>query len=743
MSRFYIVFLLLFINSTIFAQKEYAKMVEFADEKLQEGDLVYALDFYKKAMNIDSTSVDIYWKYAQALKAYKDYRKAEYYFQQVYDREETEIYEKSLLYLAQMQKQNGKYVEALENFKLAKKKYRSSKDRDLKYKVRQEYKSCLWAKNAITDTSTLVVESLPQTVNTKNAEFGHRIYNDILYFSSLRADSIAANEEVYASNYSTQLYSSRKEKNVFDEGERINTLAMKDYNTGNGSFSLDGKRFYFSNCTERDAAYTCKIAVAYFDGEKFSDIDSLGEIINAPNTNNTMPFIGKWDGEEVLFWVSDREKGKGKLDIWYSFIENGNQYGRPRNARSINTADNELSPYWDEAKSRLYFSSSWYEGFGGYDVFYADYNTSFGEPVNLGFPINSPANDVYYFEHQDTAYLSTNRLGVLYSKNPTCCSDIYQFYRPIQIEEETPEESLEELNKRLPITLYFHNDIPNPRSWDTTTNVNYIDSYQEYMAMLEKYKKEYADGLRGEDAKDAEDDIEDFFTEYVEQGVKDLEIFRDLLLEELEKGRKIKLTVKGFASPLAKSDYNVNLTKRRIASLKNYLQEYGKGEFKNYFDNGSLSIEEVPFGEYTANTLTSDNPNDEKNSVYSRAAAIERKIEVQSVFLDTNSNEEQISLNVPYYNFDTITEGEIINRTFVLKNEGNAPIFIDSLNIPCHCTLANLSDSVIAPGDSINLDIELKTQGYLNKLVQSVYVHTREGEKPLRLVLVGWVEEEE
>ena len=46
----------------------------------------------------------------------------------------------------------------------------------------------------------------------------------------------------------------------------------------------------------------------------------------------------------------------------------------------------------------------------------------------------------------------------------------------------------------------------------------------------------------------------------------------------------------------------------------------------------------MPFGEYTANQITSDNPNDLKNSVFSRAAAIERKIEIQSVsYLDADS----------------------------------------------------------------------------------------------------------
>lgn len=738
MSRFYII-LVFFVSFFSFGQKEYQKNVEFADQKVAEGDYVYALEYYEKAMNIDSTSVDIYWKYAEALRAFKDYRKAEYYYAQVYEREETEIYEESLLYLGLMQKQNGKYDEALETFKLAKKKYRGTKNKYIYAKARQEFKSCLWAKNAIQDTSTLIFEALPGSVNTQNAEFGHRVFDNQFYFSSLRADSISAQEEVYSTSYSTQIYNT----NFKEEGstERIENLALEAYNTGNGSFSLDGKRFYFSACKANGASYQCKILIAYYNNGKFSDIDTLGEIINEAQANTTMPFIGEWEGDEVLFFVSDREKGKGGLDIWYSFIKNGNQYKNPRNLRSINTAENDLSPFWDGDLNRLYFSNSWDLGFGGYDVFYADYNNAWGEKVNMGFPVNSPANDLYYFQNGDSSYVSSNRLGVLYSKNPTCCSDVFVMYRLPQEEEElTPQESLEELNKRLPITLYFHNDIPNPRSIDTATNVNYIDSYHDYIAMLDRYKKEYSAGLSGEAAQDAQDDIEDFFVEYVEQGVKDLEIFRDLLLEELNKGRKIKLTVKGFASPLAKSDYNVNLTKRRIASLKNYLEEYGNGEFKRHFEAGNLSIEEVPFGEYTANTLTSDNPNDKKNSIYSRAAAIERKIEVQSVFLDTLEEFAHLEVEESVFKYPQVQEGEIVETNFVLKNTGNQPLVIDSLHLPCHCITALLSDTVIQAGDSLVLPVRLDTHHYSGRLVQSVYVYVKGEEEPFRLVLVGTVE---
>src|SRR5690606_28269842 len=119
---------------------------------------------------------------------------------------------------------------------------------------------------------------------------------------------------------------------------------------------------------------------------------------------------------------------------------------------------------------------------------------------------------------------------------------------------------LEDLNKYLPVTLYFHNDCPNPRTRDTVTNLNYLTTYDDYVELIPKYQEEYSKGLSDEQAVEAELDISDFFKDYVKKGVSDLELFTKLLLIELQKGTEIEMTVRGFASPLAKTDYNVKLT---------------------------------------------------------------------------------------------------------------------------------------------------------------------------------------
>lgn len=739
MSRLYLIFIL-FFGVPAYGQDMLSKYLKFADEQFEKGDYYYALEYYQKAMDLDSNTIDILWKYAETLRAYKDYRKAEVYYAKVYDREMGAYYPSSLLNLGLMQKQNGNYDAALETFKKAKRKYYKDKKGYLYQKARREIESCLWAKSAQRDTLEIDFIRLPETVNTKNSEFGHGIYDGRLIFSSLRADSISENEEVYETHYTTQLYQSEITEGQFKPSTKIKDLLYEQMNTGNGAFSLDGNRYYFSLCSDDGYNYRCKIMVAYYRDGKWSSIDSLSSIINEPGSNTTMPCIARIKGEETLIFSSDRSESEGGMDLWYCPIKNGNQYGKVRSIKSLNSIDNELTPWWDDSLQRLYFSSSWHDGFGGYDVFYSSFDGQFGAPVNIGLPYNSPANDLYYFQEGDTSFITSNRLGVLYSKNPTCCSDIFALIPPTQIIPPTPKETLEELNKRLPVTLYFHNDIPDPRSRDTVTAVNYIDSYTDYTAMLDRYKKEYSNGLSGEKAEEAKEEIESFFIEYVDQGVKDLALFRDLLLEELQKGKRIKISVRGFASPLAKTDYNVNLTKRRISSLINYLRAYDNGVFVRFLDgtdpnNGRVIFEQIPFGEYSANQLTSDNPNDVQNSVYSRAAAIERKIEIQSVSYLDEQEVFPLHTGQPVFNAGVLPSGETIRTTFRVTNTSEKSVEISAIEIPCDCLSADVAKKELKPGESTDIEYTFRTEGYIGHVVKSIYVNVGGLEEKLRLII--------
>lgn len=741
MSRLHIVFLFVLFTFQSFSQAKLKQIVSFADEQYKKGDYYYALEYYKQALAQDSNSLELTWKFAETQRAYKDYVQAEKYYALVYARDNDLVYPASLLYLGLMQKQNGNYKQAFETMKLAKKRYSGGEDDYLYRKSIQEVDACAWAMKNFSDTAS-PMKRLPLTVNSYDAEFGHTIRDNKLIFSSLRADSTKdATQEVYSKNYKTKLYASDIKNEKFEANKQIQDLIIQKLNTGNGTFSLDGKKFYFSACEDEGYNYRCKIMVANYNNGKWSKIDSLKKEINPFGTNNTMPFISKLNGEEVLFFASDREGTKGGLDIWYAFPTENNRFKAITNLAAINSIDNELTPWMDTVENKLYFSSSWHYGFGGTDVFYSKITgNKFAAPINIGLPLNSPANDQYFFKHNDTTYVSSNRIGSYYSKNPTCCSDIFAKYPPkkapeiVEVKTETKTETKIEtefqkrIKEKLPVTLYFRNDEPDASSMATATKQNYINTYKLYQERYNIYKTEVAKGLPQDEASKKQRDLDEFFQKNVDKGAADLISFTDMILQELKNGSVVTLTIKGFASPVAKTAYNVNLTKRRISSLTNYFNETNNGEFKEYIqgkakNGGKLIFAIVPFGEYTANQTTSDDVKNQSSSVFSKEAGIERKIQIENVSFDKGEVPFPIeSLNL-IFTAGEVKKGDKITGSFKIDNISSETIELELDNSDV-AIQASFNSIKVAPKSSaiVTFVVDTQTMSGLSKNMFKVKV---------------------
>ena len=429
------------------------------------------------------------------------------------------------------------------------------------------------------------------------------------------------------------------------------------------------------------------------------------------------PYAAIINNKEYLFFSSNQKGTLGGLDIWYGELKNGKVSNIKNAGKAINSLDNEISPYYNDSTNELYFSSEWHFGLGGMDIFKSkNENFKFGKPENIKPPYNSPANDMYFkmADNKQKAALASNRLGSYFAKGPTCCNDIYLIEYPTEPQDTSPYKSLIDLNKYLPVTLYFHNDRPNPNTTDTITDLNYLTTYNRYTDMLGKYKKEYGNGLNVVQKEKSNLDMENFFYNKVDKGVEDLKIFTELLYKELEKGLKVEATVQGYASPLAKTDYNVNLTFRRVSSMVNFMKEWNNGVLKPYFNGtatngGSLSIIKIPFGEYTANQTISDNPNDKKNSVYSIGAASERKIEIQSVQLaKTDSIYAEMHFDKEIYDFGKVSKTDSLSYTFKFKNIGNKDLSIKDLEYDSNIISIEFDNSnSYRPNDSGEITIKV------------------------------------
>jgi hypothetical protein len=399
-----------------------------------------------------------------------------------------------------------------------------------------------------------------------------------------------------------------------------------------------------SRCGAINASqYKCEIYVSNFKDGHWTDLQKLPVPINVDGSNTTQPCYSELNGKDVLFFASDRGAGEGAMDIWYAYLNKDESFEIPINAgKKVNSIEDEITPWYVKENNTLFFSSTWHKGLGNFDIFKSEYkNNEFTDPQNLGYPINSSYNDIYYSinSKKDKAYISSNRLGSYFEDKPSCCNDIYSF--PITPLTEPPKPIdttaliINQMKVLCPLTLYFHNDEPEPKTKVIVTKKNYKKTYEDYTVLKQKYFAEYTKGLENDAKNLALNRVENFFEDSVDAGMQDLEKFAQLLEQVLARGEKVKITMKGYCSPLASTDYNVNLAKRRISSLQNYFLEYNNGEFVKYVNNtnpveGSIEFTNEDIGELPISKV-SDDVKDVRNSVYSPYAAMERKIQIIAV----------------------------------------------------------------------------------------------------------------
>ncbi len=116
----------------------------------------------------------------------------------------------------------------------------------------------------------------------------------------------------------------------------------------------------------------------------------------------------------LCYFSSDRPGGRGGKDIYY-IKKTGDKWSEPKNlGRKINTKFDEESPFI-HADGILYFSSKGHNSIGGYDIFSAEGRGGpgkFSKPVNLGMPINSVEDDLFYF------VTNNNKIAYFMSKRP-------------------------------------------------------------------------------------------------------------------------------------------------------------------------------------------------------------------------------------------------------------------------------------------------------------------------------------
>jgi len=259
------------------------------------------------------------------------------------------------------------------------------------------------------------------------------------YWPSLTADEsvlvftrLSPKEKEVKLKLQEDFWISHKEDSVWQPAKELSGNINTSSNEGAQSITADGRYMYFTACNRSNGMGRCDIYYAVRKGGDWSKPINLGKPINS-SAWEAQPSISA-DGR-ILYFVSNRKSGKGKMDIWQSKLIEILADGTPRWSNPVNlpfnTRDNEMSPFIHASNLYLIFASDGRGGMGGFDL-YKTTKTEKGEwtkPVNLGYPINTYGDEIGLVINAkgDRAYFSSDRLE---GKG----KDIFAFDLPVELQ---------------------------------------------------------------------------------------------------------------------------------------------------------------------------------------------------------------------------------------------------------------------------------------------------------------------
>jgi tetratricopeptide (TPR) repeat protein len=681
----------IFLFQIFFSQGQTPQQLRtMGDEAFNTSNYHTAVIYYEALLEMEPDNIEVMYSLADSYRFLFSYSAAHSAYLTVWNQARNR-FPGAGFYAGMMLKSMERYPEAAEMFQ----RYIEHGPLDDVFisqkRALYEIAACDSAMKMISEPREMILRNFNE-VNTPWSEFNPAPSGDSLfYFSALRPLIESDNPMLASGDYRAQIYVAS-----YGAGGLRNPTPLhvhingKDRHTANIAITQDGNRAYFNRCEYNNYKLRCDIWMSEHRNNQWGRAKKLPKPLNGENFTTTQPYVtaDPVSGNDLLYFSSDRTGGMGGLDLWFCIISDGEPQ-QPINLGSIiNTPGDEITPFYHEKTGTLYFSSDWHYGMGGFDVFSTHgAMSSWDNPINAGSPVNTGANDFFFVIGADNeSFLTSNRPGSMTFREQTCCNDIYlisEFKEEIPVVSEVfeiPEPSIkEDILELLPLSLYFDNDHPDPRTTSSVTKLTYEETWKAYMKQRDRFIDEYSKGLDGFEMYYAITEMEDFFDNYVESSLKKLEILADLLLQDLKTGSNVTLKVRGFTSPLTTEEYNIILSKRRISSLVNYFRSWNDGILIPYMDfisqNGAtFQILEEPAGEALANPFVSDNPLDRRKSVYSKAASLERRIQIMIYESDFKKN-VNIDDNIPVI---YIPDNLIHLHQFVGKNNTEIDILVNN-----------------------------------------------------------------
>lgn len=264
-----------------------------------------------------------------------------------------------------------------------------------------------------------------ENINTMNDEYINAIRPDgmVLYFTGREISrNIKGGDDFYFSVRDGISQPWQKSQKV---GSPVNT----DGDEGALTITPDGRFLLFAGCHWPDGFGSCDIYVAQISGSDIDNPQNIGPVVNTSKWES-QPSLST-DGR-TLYFAGIRQGGYGNSDLWSSYLQDNEEWTTPQNlGENINTEGSEMAPFIHPDGQTLYFSSDSHIGIGGMDLYLSrkDSTGNWGNPVNLGYPINTSGEEINIVVNAEgnKAFISADKYQGLGG------FDIFEFELPVNV----------------------------------------------------------------------------------------------------------------------------------------------------------------------------------------------------------------------------------------------------------------------------------------------------------------------
>lgn len=397
--------------------KKAVQLYEKAYEKASSGSNREAIELLQQATDADENYADAWIALAKLQIENKNYSYSIICFRRALSIDAS-YFKPYLLSYAIALAGTGDFVKALETTNRYIDNYKPSgaaleaalqKKKNFEFATQQEKTS-----TTTNDRTVFAPKNLGPTVNSKMAEYlpSQTIDGKQLFFTR-RVDTY--NEDFFTSNGSRS--------GTWESSSPVKGSLNTPQSEGAMMISQDGEWLVFTGCYRPDSYGGCDLYISYRTASGWSAAANLGAAVNSDQWES-QPCLSP--DKQELYFASRRTGGYGGSDLYVCKLQDNGKWSAPVNlGPSVNTPADEQCPFIHADNQTLYFTSSYWPGYGDDDLFYvrkqADGNWS--QPTNLGYPINT-------IDREGTLFITADGKTALYAaerKDSYGLLDLYSF----------------------------------------------------------------------------------------------------------------------------------------------------------------------------------------------------------------------------------------------------------------------------------------------------------------------------